>query len=79
LYATSSHKAGTTSSHKGKAFGVEQDVLVYVIGRNILTVLLNRRHLVLLSDKALCVVGVIATMQLYISLQRTAGDTYKKA
>jgi hypothetical protein len=64
LRATSSHKAGTTSSHEGKALGVEQDVLVCVIGRNILAVLLNQSHFVLLSGEGLCVLGVIATMQL---------------
>ena len=69
LRATSSYKAGTTSSHEGKALGVEQDVLVCVIGRNILAVLLNRRHFVLLSDEALCVLGVIATMQLYFTAE----------
>jgi hypothetical protein len=45
----SSHKAGTTSSHEGKALEVAQDVLACVIGRNILAVLLNRRYHVLLS------------------------------
>jgi hypothetical protein len=69
LRATSSHKAGTTSLHEGKALGVEQDVLAYVISRNILAVLLNRRYFVLLSNKALCVVGVIATMQLYFTVE----------
>jgi hypothetical protein len=42
---------------------------VCVIGSNILTVLLNQRHFVLLSDKALCVLGVIATMQLYFTAE----------
>jgi hypothetical protein len=69
LRATSSHKAGTTSSHECKALGVEQDVLVCVISRNILAVLLNRRHFVLLSEEALCVLGVITTMQLYFTAE----------
>jgi hypothetical protein len=43
--------------------------LVCVIGRNILAVLLNRRHFVLLSDKALCVLGVIEAMQLYFTAE----------
>jgi hypothetical protein len=45
----SSHKAGTTSWHEGKALEVTQDVLACVIGCNILAVLLNRRYRVLLS------------------------------
>ena len=69
LRAISSHKASTTSSHEGKALRVEQKVLVCVIDRNILAVLLYRRHFVLLSDKALCVLGVIATMQLYFTAE----------
>ena len=69
LRATSSHKASTTLLHKGKALRVEQDILVCVIGRSILAVLLNRRHFILLSDKALCVLGVIATMQLYFTAE----------
>jgi hypothetical protein len=69
LRATSSHQAGITSSHEGKAPGVQQDVLVYVIGRNILAVLLNRGHFVLLSDDAPCILGVIATMQLYFTAE----------
>jgi hypothetical protein len=59
-----SHKAGTTSSPEGKAFSVEENGLVYVNGRDILAVLLDQRHFVLLSDKALCASGVIATVQL---------------
>ena len=69
MRAISSHKAGTTSSHEGKALRVEQNVLVCVIGCNNLAVLLNRRHFVLLSDEALCVLGVIATMQLYFTAE----------
>jgi hypothetical protein len=60
----SSHKAGTTLSPEGKAFRVEQHVLVCVNGRDILAVLLNQRHFVLLSDEALCASRIIATMQL---------------
>ena len=59
-----SHKAGTTSSPEGKAFRVEQNGVVYVNGRDILAVLLNQRHFVLLSNKALYASGVIATVQL---------------
>jgi len=60
----SSRKASTTSSHEGTALGVEQNVLVYVNGRDILAVLLNQGHFVLLSDEALRASGVIATVQL---------------
>jgi hypothetical protein len=48
---------------------VEPDILVYVIGRQILAVLLNQRHTVLLLDEALCVSGVIATVQLYFTAE----------
>jgi hypothetical protein len=64
LVRHSSHKVGTTSSPEGKAFRVEQNVLVYVSGRDILAVLLIQRHFVLLSNEALCASGVIATVQL---------------
>jgi hypothetical protein len=59
-----SHKVGTTLSPEGKAFRVEKNVLVYVNGRDILAVLLNQRHFVLLSNEALCASGVIATVPL---------------
>jgi hypothetical protein len=65
----SSHKASTASSHEGKALRVEQDVVVYVIGRKFLAVLLNRRYFVLPLDEALCVLGVKATVQLYFTAQ----------
>jgi hypothetical protein len=58
-----------TLSHGGKALRVEQNVLVCVIGCNILAVLLNRRHFVLLSNKALCVLGIIEVMQLYFTAE----------
>jgi hypothetical protein len=70
LRATSSYKAGTISLHKGKALRVKQNVVVYVISCNNLTVLLNQRHVVLLSNKALCVLGVIATMQLCFTAEK---------
>jgi hypothetical protein len=66
----SSQKAGTTSLHEGKDLNVKQDVLVCVIGRKILAMLLNRRHCVLLLDEALCVLGVIATVQLYFTAEK---------
>ena len=68
MRAISSHKAGTTSSHEGKALEIKQNVLVCIIGCNILAVLLNQRHFVLFSNKAICVLGVIATMQLYFTV-----------
>jgi hypothetical protein len=58
-----------TLSHGGKALRVEQNVLVCVIGRNILAVLLNQSHFVLLSNKALCVLGIIEAMQLYFTAE----------
>ena len=64
LVRHNSHKASTTSSHKDKALRVKPDVLVYVVSRESLAVLLNQRHFVLLSDKALCASSVIATVQL---------------
>jgi hypothetical protein len=60
----SSHKAGTTLSPKGKAFRVEQNVLVCVIGSNILALLLNQGDSVLLFDKVLCILGSKATVRL---------------
>jgi hypothetical protein len=60
----SSHKAGTTLSPEGKALRVEQNVLVCVIGSNILAVLLNRGDSVLLLDKVLRVLGSKATVRL---------------
>jgi hypothetical protein len=63
----SSHKAGTTSLHEGKALRVEQNVLVWFIGYKTLTVLLNQRQLVLLSDKVLCVLGAVATVRPYFT------------
>jgi hypothetical protein len=66
----SSHKAGTNLLPKGKAFRFEQNVLVYVNSRKILSVLLNQRHFVLLSDEALSVSGVIATVQLYFTAEK---------
>jgi hypothetical protein len=60
----SGHDAGTISSPEDKASRVEQNVLVHVVNRKTLAVLLNQRHFVSLSDKALCASGVIATVQL---------------
>jgi hypothetical protein len=65
----STHKAGMIISPEGKAFRIEQNVLVYVNGHNILAVLLDQRHFVLLSDEALCATGVIATAQLYCTAE----------
>lgn len=56
-------------SPEGKAFRIEQNVLVYVNGRNILAVLPDQRHFVLLSDGAFCATGVIATAQLYCTAE----------
>jgi hypothetical protein len=66
----SSHKASTTLSHECKALRFKQDVLVYVIGRKILTLLQCRKHFVLLSDEALSVLSVIATVQLYFTAEK---------
>jgi hypothetical protein len=44
--------------------------LVCVIGRKVLAMLLNRRHCVLLLDEALCVLGVVATVQLYFIAEK---------
>jgi len=60
----SSHKVGTTSSPEGKDFRVEENVLVYVNGRDLLVELLYQRHFVLLLDEALRALGVITTVPL---------------
>ena len=65
----SSYKAGTTSSHEGKALRVKQNVKVSVISCNILAVLPNGSDSVSLSDEALCVLGVLATVQLYFTAE----------
>jgi hypothetical protein len=66
----SSHKAGATSLHEGKALGVKQDVLSCVISSKIFAVLLNQRHSVLLLDEALCVLGVIVSVQVYFTVEK---------
>lgn len=60
----SSHGAGMTSSRKGKLLKLEQDVPACVMGSQSFVVLLNRMHVVLMSDEALSVSGVKATAQL---------------
>jgi hypothetical protein len=65
----SSHKTSTTSSNEGKSLIVELNVLVYVIGREILALSLNQRHSVLLSDKVLCGSGIVASVQLYFTAE----------
>jgi hypothetical protein len=64
LVLYSSHEAGMTSSRKGKILRLEQDVPIRVMGSKSFAVLLNRMHVVLLSDEALSISGVKATAQL---------------
>jgi hypothetical protein len=61
----SNHKAGITSLFEGKNLRIQQDVLVCVIDDRSLVVLQNRRRTVLLSDEAINVPGVVATIPLY--------------
>jgi hypothetical protein len=65
----SSRKASTPSSHEGNVLRGEQDVLVYVIGRKPLVVLLNQRRFILQQDEVLCVLRVVAPVQLYFTAE----------
>jgi hypothetical protein len=60
----SNHKAVITSLFEEKNLIIEQDVLGCVIDDRSLIVLQNQRRTVLLSDEALNVPGVVATIPL---------------
>jgi hypothetical protein len=59
-----SYKASVASSRKGKIPKLEQDIPVCVIGSKSFVVLLNQMHVALLSNEALSILGVKATVQL---------------
>jgi hypothetical protein len=65
----SNRKASTPSLHKGNVLRVKQDILVYVSGRKTLIALLNQRRFNLQPDEVLCVLRVIAPVQLYFTAE----------
>jgi len=64
LACYSTNKADTTSSLEGMAQWFVQEVAFRVIGDKSLVLWLYSRPTVLLSEKALCVSGVVVTMRL---------------